>query len=74
MQPSSLLPANSYTFSSSSATYNPGQTITFSMTGAPFRGILLYVSGSLNPAARVGTFTIPANFQDNSQFCKSSGT
>ncbi|KAJ3317117.1 hypothetical protein HDU76_001334, partial [Blyttiomyces sp. JEL0837] len=55
------------------ATYNPGDTITVTLTGAaPFTGFLMYAAPVGNAAARVGTWTIPAGMQNNAKVCAMS--
>jgi uncharacterized RmlC-like cupin family protein len=71
---SNAIAGTPYQLTSNSKTYTPGQKITLTLTGAPFKGILVYVADSNNPAKRVGSFVVPADMQNNAAVCTNSET
>jgi hypothetical protein len=72
MPGTSSLASSSYTLTSSTKRYTPGQSLSLTLNGAPFRGILLYVTDSKNPGHKTGSFAIPSKFQNNAAVCVNS--
>jgi hypothetical protein len=71
---STAISGTPYELTADCTTYTPGQRITLTLTGTPFRGILVYVADSSNSTKRVGSFVIPANMQNNAAVCTNSET